>query len=86
MLGIFYCEQWATYGFGEVVLRCIICRCKQTTINALGQISILCQGLVKYRKVNGITPMTTHVQTKHPKLFALRKQQLSAMAKPIAHV
>jgi hypothetical protein len=38
------------------------------------------KGLIKYNKVNGIIPMTTHVQTKHLKLFALNKQ-LSEVAK-----
>ncbi len=36
---------------------------------------------IKYIKVNGITPMITYVQTTHPKLFALRKQQLNVVAK-----
>jgi hypothetical protein len=69
------------------MLRCIICRFEQATIDALGQRSTLCKGLVKIRKVNGITPMIIHVKTTHPKLFVLRKQQLSAMAKfVVAHV
>jgi hypothetical protein len=30
-----------------------------------------------FHKVNGITPMTIHVQTAHPSLFVQRKQQLN---------
>jgi len=37
------------------------------------------KGLIKYIKVNGITPMITYVQTTHPKLFALKKQQLNVV-------
>jgi hypothetical protein len=32
------------------------------------------KGLIKYNKVNGITPMIMHVQITCLKLFALRKQ------------
>ncbi len=34
------------------------------------------KGLIKYIKVNGITPMTVYVQSTYPKLFVIRKQQL----------
>jgi hypothetical protein len=38
------------------------------------------KGLIKYNKVNGITPMIMNVQITCLKLFALRKQQLNAVA------
>ncbi len=37
--------------------------------DVLAQGSIVYKGLIKYNKTNGITPMTTHVQTAHPRLF-----------------
>jgi hypothetical protein len=40
------------------------------------------KGLVKYNKVDGIIPMSIHVQIAHLKLFALRKQQLSVVVEP----
>ncbi len=65
------------------MLQCIICRYEQSTNDALAQRFILCKGLIKYNKVNGITPMIMHVQITHLKLFALRKQQFNAMIKLI---
>jgi hypothetical protein len=56
------------------MLQCIICRLEQSTKDVLVQICILHKGLIAYNKVNGITPMITHVQIAHPKLFALRKK------------
>jgi hypothetical protein len=45
------------------------------------------KGLTKYNKVNRITPVTTHVQTTHLKLFVLKKQQLSEVAEHhVVHV
>jgi hypothetical protein len=40
------------------------------------QSSVLKKGLSKYDKINGITPMKTHVDYVHPKLFIQRKSQL----------
>ncbi len=56
------------------MLQCIICRLEQSTKDVLVQTFTLHKGLITYNKVNGITPMITHVQIAHPKLFALRKQ------------
>jgi hypothetical protein len=64
------------------MLQCIICRYEQATNNVLTQRSTLCKGLIRYNKVNGITPMIMHVQISHSKLFTLKKQ-FSAMTKPI---
>jgi hypothetical protein len=56
------------------VLWCIICKFEQTFNGALVQRSTLRTGIIKYSKVNGITPMIIHVQTTHPRLFMQRKQ------------
>ncbi len=56
------------------VLWCIICKFEKTSSDVLVQRSTLCGGLIKYNKVNGITPMTIHVQTAHPRLFVQKKQ------------
>ncbi len=48
--------------------QCIICR-----FDVFAQISTLHKHLIKYNKVNGIIPMTTHVQIAHSKLFALKQ-------------
>lgn len=42
------------------------------------------KGLIKYNKVNGINPMTTHVQIAHLKLFTLKKQKFSMVARLVA--
>jgi hypothetical protein len=55
------------------MLRCIICRTKQADAFDLCQRFILQKGLIKYVKINGITPMKTHVEFAHPKLVAHRK-------------
>ncbi len=61
------------------VLQCISCRSEQVcndvlvSNDVLAHISILCKGLIKYNKINGITPIITHVQTAHLKLFAEKK-------------
>jgi hypothetical protein len=55
------------------MLRCIICRIEQVGALDLCQHSILQKGLIKYGKINGITPMRTHVQSMHPKLVACKK-------------
>ncbi len=48
---------------------------------------LLHKRLTKYNKVNGIIPMTIHVQIEHLKLFVSKKQQLSEVAKlVIVHV
>ncbi len=65
------------------MLQCIICRYEQAINDVLVQRSILCKGLIKYNKVNGITPMTMHVQISHSKLFALRKQQLKEVTEHV---
>jgi hypothetical protein len=62
------------------MLQCIICR-----FNVLVQIFTLHKRLIKYSKVNGIIPMTIHVQIAHSKLFTLKKQQLNEVAK-LVHV
>jgi hypothetical protein len=69
------------------MLWCIICKSKQAFSDVLVQRSMLHKGLIKYSKVNGIIPMTIHVQTAHPRLFVQRKQQLSEkVAKFVDHV
>ncbi len=55
------------------VLWCIICKFKQTFSDALVRRFTFRKGLIKYSKINGITPMIIHVQTAHPRLFAERK-------------
>jgi hypothetical protein len=55
------------------VLQCISCRSEQTFNNVLIQRSILCKGLIKYNKINGITPIIIHVQIAHLKLFVKKK-------------
>jgi len=48
---------------------------------------LLHKRLIKYNKVNGIILMIIHVQITHLKLFPLKKQQLSEVAKlVIVHV
>jgi hypothetical protein len=55
------------------MLQCIIYRTKQTDAFDLCQCSPLRKGLIKYGKINGITPTRTHVEFVHPKLVACRK-------------
>jgi hypothetical protein len=55
------------------MLQCIIYRIKQVGVFDLCQCSTLRKGLIKYGKINGITPMRTHVEFTHPKLVACRK-------------
>ncbi len=62
-------------------------RSEQASSDASAQRSMFRKGLIKYSKVNGIIPMTIHVQIAHPKLFEQKKQQLSEnVAKPVVHV
>ncbi len=58
------------------MLCCIVYKLQKTLGIVLSQISILKRGLIKYNKINGIIPMKIHVDTAHPRLFALRKTQL----------
>ncbi len=60
----------------------MICKYEQTTNDVLAQRSIMRKGLVKYNKVDGIIPMSIHVQIAHLKLFTLRKQQLNVVVEP----
>jgi hypothetical protein len=55
------------------MLQCIICRIEQASAFDLCQCSTLQKGLIKYGKINGITPMKTHVESTHPKLVVRRK-------------
>ncbi len=50
------------------MLQCIICRIEQVGALDLCQPSTLQKGLIKYGKINGITPMKTLVESTHPKL------------------
>jgi len=52
------------------MLWCILYRFEQVSSDALVQ-------RYMFHKVNGITPMTIHVQIAHPSLFVQRKQQLN---------
>jgi hypothetical protein len=52
------------------MLWCIIYRFEQVSSDVLVQRYLL-------HKVNGITLMTTHVQTTHPRLFAQKEEQLN---------
>jgi len=56
--------------------KCIIYRLEKVVGNFLSQNFILSKGLIKYNKINGITPTKTHVDFAHPKLFVQRKSQL----------
>ncbi len=53
------------------MLRCIICKSKQTKENVLIE---SCYILRKGFKCNGVTPMKTHTDYAHPKLLATRKK------------
>jgi len=55
------------------MLWCIIYRTKQAGVLNLCKRFTLQKGLIKYGKINGITPMKTHVKYMHPKLVAQRK-------------
>ncbi len=68
------------------MLWCIICKSKQASSDVLVQRSMLHKGLIKYSKVNGITPMTIHLQIAHPRLFVQRKQLSEKVAKFVHHV
>jgi hypothetical protein len=56
------------------MLWCIICRFEQTFNDVLVQKSTMFKGLIKYNKINWMTPMTIHVQTTQMKIFALKNQ------------
>jgi hypothetical protein len=43
------------------------------------------KGLIKYNKTNGTTPMKTHVETTHPKLWTQRKQICSEKVVTLDH-
>ncbi len=49
---------------------CIICKIRQVGVLDLYRRYTLRKGLIKYGKINGITPMKTHVEFAHPKLVA----------------
>jgi len=55
------------------MLQCIIYKTKQASALDLCQHFILRKGLIKYGKINGITPMSTHVEFAHPKLVIRKK-------------
>jgi hypothetical protein len=55
------------------MLWCIICRIEQVGALDLCQCSTLWKGLIKYGKINGITPMRAHVESTHLKLVACRQ-------------
>jgi hypothetical protein len=59
------------------MLQCIIYKFEQTFEIDLTQRSIIYKGLIKYIKTNGITPMKTHVEITHPKLWVHKKQLCS---------
>jgi hypothetical protein len=59
------------------MLQCIICKFEQAFEIDLTQQSILHKGLIKCSKTYDITPMKTHVETTHPKLWLHRKQLCS---------
>ncbi len=60
-----------------------MCRSEQATNNVLAQRFIMRKGSIKYTKANGITPMITHVQVAHPKLFASRNNNLMYWQNPL---
>ncbi len=62
------------------MLRCIVCILEKVASNFLSQSFVLRKGLIKYNKINGISPMTTHVDFIHPGLFVQRKSQLAKKA------
>jgi hypothetical protein len=53
------------------MLLCIICRLGKTSSTILSQSFVFRKGLIKYNKINGITPMKIHIDTMHPRLFVL---------------
>jgi hypothetical protein len=55
------------------MLRCIIYKIEQVGAFDLCQCSTLWKGIIKNGKINGITPMRTHLEYVHPKLVACRK-------------
>ncbi len=56
------------------MLQCIIYKSESNfPSNFLSQSFILKKSLIEYNKINGITPMKTHVDFAHPKLFIQRK-------------
>ncbi len=55
------------------MLWCIICRIEQASVLDLCKHFTLRKGFIKYDKINGITPMKTHVEFVHPKLVACKK-------------
>ncbi len=73
--GLFFMNNGLHVDFVNLqMLRYIICKLEQATKDVLVQIFTLHKGLITYNKVNGVIPMTTHVQIAYPKLFVLRKQ------------
>jgi phytoene dehydrogenase-like protein len=58
------------------ILQCIVYKLEKTSNIILSQSFVLKKGLIKYNKINGLTPMKTHVDIAHPRFFVLRKTQL----------
>ncbi len=58
------------------MLQCIVYKLKKTLSINLSQSFVLEIFLIKYNKINGLTPMKTHIDITHPRLFVLRKTQL----------
>jgi hypothetical protein len=55
------------------MLWCIICKIEQVGARDLWQCFTLQKGLIKYGKINGITPMKAHVESTHPKLVVCKQ-------------
>jgi hypothetical protein len=64
------------------MLRCIICRIEQAGALDLCQRFTLQKNLINYGKINGITPMRTHVEYAHPKLVTCK--MLAIIARLVA--
>jgi hypothetical protein len=87
MLGIFSVNDGLLVDLMKPqVLWCIIYKYEQTSNDVVAQRFTLYKGLIKYNMVNGITPMTIHVQTTHPRLFAQRKQLSEKVVELVVHV
>jgi len=65
------------------MLWCIIYRIEQVSALDLCQLFTLQKGLIKYGKINGITPMKTHVESMHPKLVAHKKLAIIEKSWPL---
>ncbi len=74
-MGFLYCQWWLIYGSYEStdVAMYNLQNGTSRSGNYLFQAYTLKKGLIKYNKINGITPMKIYVGSTHPKLVASKK-------------